>query len=70
MSLKLGSLDVAEEIIELHFQLRRTQRLLEIAMSKMPTIGGALSPEDLKNADNYAFDFVQKKFPDLGIKRK
>lgn len=70
MGIKIGNIDIASEIIELHYQLRRTQKLLEIVVNKTPVVGGTLSADDIKHADADALDFVQKKFPDMGIQKK
>ena len=70
MGISIGGIDVANEIVELHFQLHRTQKLLEIVINKTPVIGGVLSQADIKTADDEALDFVRKKFPDMGIVKK
>ncbi len=70
MGISFGGMDIANEIVELHFQLRRTQKLLEFVINKSPVIGGVLSADDIKAADKDALDFVQKKFPDMGIEKK
>lgn len=70
MGISIGGIDIANEIVELHFQLRRTQKLLELVINRSPVIGGILSPQDIRSADDDALDFVQKKFPDMGIKKK
>lgn len=70
MGISIGGIDVANEIVELHFQLRRTQKLLEIIINKSPGLGAVLTQEDIKVAENDALEFVQKKFPDLGIEKK
>ena len=70
MGISIGSIDVANEIVELHFQLRRTQKLLEFVINKSPVVGGILTQDDINAADKDALDFVQKKFPEMGIERK
>lgn len=70
MGISIGGIDVANEIVELHYQLRRTQRILEILLSKMPQIGQSLTSGDLTVAENDALEFVKKKFPEMGIQRK
>ncbi len=69
MGISIGGIDLAKEIIELHFQLRRTQKLLELVINRSPVIGGVLGPDDIKLAEADALDYVQKKFPDMGIQK-
>ena len=70
MGVSIGGVDVASEIVELHFQLHRTQKLLEALVNKVPQLGMALSASDIELAERSALDFVQKKFPDMGIQKK
>lgn len=70
MGVSIGGVDVASEIVELHFQLHRTQKLLEALVNKVPQLGMALSTSDIELAERSALDFVQKKFPDMGIQKK
>jgi len=70
VGISIGGIDLANEIVELHFQLRRTQKLLEVVINKTPNMAGILTQDDIKAADDDAFDFVRKKFPEMGIERK
>mgnify|MGYP000364252494 CR=1 FL=1 len=70
MGISIGGIDVANEIVELHYQLRRTQKILEILLAKTPQIGQSLTSLDMSLAEKDALDFVQKKFPEMGIQRK
>lgn len=69
MGINVGGIDLANEIVDLHFQLHRTQILLEVALNKIPNMAAFL-PEDIKAADEKALEFVQKKFPQMGVVRK
>ena len=70
MGISAGGIDISNEIVELHYQMRRTQKILEILLSKSPQLGQLLTSDDLILSDNDALDFVKKKFPDMGIQRK
>lgn len=72
MAVKIGDVDLANEIIELHFQLRKTQHLLEDVITNITkeyktTI---LNQSDIQNAEDKALKFVQEKFPNMGIHKK
>ena len=67
-----GDIEVSKEIIELHYQLHRTQKILELLMNKLSTAlgtSGRLEPKDIAEADRDALEFVQKKFPNMGIEK-
>jgi hypothetical protein len=70
MGISAGGIDFSNEIVELHYQMRRTQKILEILLSKSPQLGQLLTSDDLVLSDNDALDFVKRKFPDMGIQRK
>lgn len=70
MGINVGGVDIVGEIVELNFQLRRTQRLLEIVLGKGNVLGGTLTARDLELAEKDALEFVQNKFPDMGIHKK
>jgi len=68
MSIQIGDIDIAKEIIDLHYQLRRTQVLLEIALGKISKDGqAAFSPQDVADAEEKAIRFLQDRFPNMGI---
>jgi hypothetical protein len=69
MSIKIGGLDVTSEIVELHFQLRRTQILLERVLDLLGD-SVVLTPSDMQIAEDNALNFVKNKFPDMGIVKK
>jgi hypothetical protein len=70
VGISIGGVDVASEIVELHFQLHRTQKLLEILINKNPQLSTVLNSSDTENAEHSALEFVKKKFPDMGIQKK
>lgn len=69
MGVKIGNIDIANEIVELHFQVLRTQLLLEEIIRKN-NIKNLPSPEEMNVLENRVIDVLNKKFPDMGIKRK
>lgn len=68
MSIKIGDLDVATEIIDLNFRLLRTQLILERVLSKNPSLVSSLG--DISDIDKQVIEILQKKFPNMGIQRK
>jgi len=70
MSIKVGDVDVAAEIVELHFQLHRTQRILDLLISKTPVIGGAITLQEIENVDRETLNWLKEKFPNMGITKK
>jgi len=68
MGIQIGSVDIANEIVELHYQMIRTQLLLDYVM-KNNTI---TKPDQklMQAFDNQAVEILQKKFPDMGIQKK
>jgi hypothetical protein len=70
MGIKIGDIDIAQEIVELNFQLRKTQKFLEILTNKLSGNNVVLTNEDLELAEQDALKFVQEKFPNLGVQRK
>jgi len=70
MSISIGDIDIANEIVELHFQLHKTQLLLDKIILKVSEEGVFLTKEDVTTAENMALDYVSKKFPNMGIKKK
>ncbi len=69
MALKLGDIDVTQEILELHFQLRRTQLLLDEVIKIVPVVGNPITTDLIKQIDDKAFKYIQDKFPNMGIKK-
>lgn len=69
MSIKVGDIDLANEVIELHYQLIRTQLLLEEIVNSNPSL---LRPnaDRMRNVDERALQAIQQKFPNMGITRK
>jgi len=68
MGIQIGSVDIANEIVDLHYQMIRTQLLLDYVM-KNNTI---TKPDQtiMQSFDNQAIEILQKKFPDMGIQKK
>ncbi|MEC7307206.1 hypothetical protein ACPV5I_00680 [Vibrio gigantis] len=69
MSIKIGDVDVANEIVELHFQVARTQLILDKLLAANPDLK---FPQGTKMADieDEVIQILQRKFPSMGIKRK
>ncbi len=69
MSIKVGGIDLGSAIINLEYELGRTQRLLEWIVNNNVGIT-APPPNVVSQIDNEAIAAVQKKHPDAGITKK
>ncbi|GEC73805.1 hypothetical protein SAMN05443543_103383 [Flavobacterium flevense] len=69
MGVSIGGLDIANEIVELHFQVLRTQLLLEeiINRNKLTNLP---NPQEMVDLENKVIEILNRKFPDMGIKKK
>lgn len=69
MSIKIGDIDVINEVIELHYHLIRTQLLLEEILNNNPEIKQPSSSRT-DAIDNEVIKILNNKFPNMGIKKK
>jgi len=69
MSLKLGDVDVAQEIIELRHQLSRTQMILELIINKNVKTLVLPDEQEMKKIDEKVIDQLIKRFPN-SVSRK
>lgn len=65
--MKLGDIDVAGQIIDLNFQLLRTQILLEELMKHNADHLKLPSPEAMNEINEFTLQSIQKKFPNMNI---
>jgi hypothetical protein len=68
MGVKVGNIDIANEVIELHFQVLRTQLLLEEIIKKN-NIRNLPSQTEMNAIEDRVLEVLNKKFPDMGIKK-
>lgn len=68
MGIKVGNIDIANEVIELHFQVLRTQLLLEEIIKKN-NIRNLPSQAEMNAIEDRVLEVLNKKFPDMGIKK-
>lgn len=68
--MQLGDIDVAGEIIDLNFQLLRTQILLEEVLKHNAETLKLPSQEAMAEINEFALKSIQKKFPNMNIARK
>lgn len=66
----LGDIDVAGEIIDLNFQLLRTQILLEEVLKHNAETMKLPSPEAMNEINEFALKSIQKKFPNMNIGKR
>ena len=70
MSMKLGDIDVANEIIDLRYQLIRTQMMLDHVLANNSLGGVGLDQATVDRIDNEAITTLQAKYPNMGITKK
>ena len=68
--MKLGDIDVVGEIIDLNFQLLRTQILLEEVLKHNAETLKLPSPEAMTEINEFALKAIQNKFPNMNIAKK
>jgi hypothetical protein len=68
MGVKIGNIDITNEVIELHFQVLRTQLLLEEIIKKN-NIRNLPSQAEMNVIEDRVLEVLNKKFPDMGIKK-
>ncbi len=69
MGMKIGNIDIANEVVELHFQVLRTQLLLEEIVKKN-NIRNLPNQAEMNAIEDRVIEVLNKKFPDMGIKKK
>lgn len=69
MSISIGDLNVANEIIELHFQVLRTQLILELILQRTGTTYKPTAT-DIQDIENKVLQLLNQKFPSMGITKK
>ncbi|MDA9551375.1 hypothetical protein N9R53_00435 [Flavobacteriaceae bacterium] len=69
MGVKIGNIDIANEVVELHFQVLRTQLLLEEIIKKN-NIQNLPNQAEMNAIEDRVIEVLNKKFPDMGIKKK
>lgn len=68
--MKLGDIDVVGEIIDLNFQLLRTQILLEELMKHNADHLKLPSQEAMVEINDFALNAIKTKFPNMNIGKK
>lgn len=69
MSISVGGIDLTNAIINLEYELSRTQRILDWMVRNNPSLR-APPASVMSQIDEEAFAALQKKFPEAGIERK
>ena len=69
MSVQIGDINIANEIVELHFQILRTQLLLELILQKSSSTYQPTA-NDVKLIEEKVLGILNQKFPTMGITRK
>lgn len=69
MSIQIGDISVANEIVELHFQVIRTQLLLEEIM-RLNNLTRYPDQNQVTQIEDRAIALLNQKFPSMGIAKK
>lgn len=69
MGVKIGNIDITNEVIELHFQVLRTQLLLEEIINRN-NLRNLPNQEEMLTLENRVIEILNRKFPDMGIQKK
>ena len=63
---KITSINIIEEIVDLNFQLLRTQLILEYILNNNSSLNKP-DANQMKSIDDNAITYIQKKYPKLCI---
>ncbi len=66
MSIIIGGIDLFDAVINLEYQLRRTQRTVEWLIKNNQNLNKP-NDEVMKKIDEESVKFIKEKFPDAGI---
>nr|BDD44587.1 hypothetical protein 7 [bacterium] len=69
MGVKIGDINIAEQIIDLRFQILRLSKILEYIVNNNE-LNNKPSPDDIKAIEEECLEILNKNFPNMGIKRK
>jgi hypothetical protein len=69
MSIRVGGIDLGSAVINLEYELMRTQRILEWVINNNNAISGP-SQNVMTQIEKEAFSALQNKYPDAGIQKK
>jgi hypothetical protein len=69
MGVSIGGLDIANEVVELHFQVLRTQLLLEEIINRN-RLTNLPNQQEMVELENKVIEILNRKFPDMGIQKK
>lgn len=69
MGIKIGDIEIANEILDLNYQVLRTQMILDEIIKSNPNMNRPTT-EVLKQIDSKAIELLQKKYPTMGISKK
>lgn len=68
MGIKIGEVDVVSQIIENEFRVSVLERLVELLLGRISTMGGSpISPQDLAQVRHEVVEHLKKKYPNSGI---
>ena len=70
MSISIGGIDLPNAIINLEYELARTQRLLEWVLNNNIGVLKAPPRDAVQKIDADSLEFLKKKYPDAGIEKK
>ncbi len=69
MSLLINGIDPAKEVVELWYELTKTQAILDKILSKIKPESILLSQEELSSCEEVALRKVRSRYPTLNINK-
>ena len=69
MSISVGGINLAESVLNLEYELNRTQQILEWIVVNNQHVSGP-PPEVMKKIDDSATSELIKKYPQAGIQKR
>ena len=68
MSIKIGDVDIASQILENEFRIGVLEGVIDILLSRFPSIGGPpITQNDMDKIRQTIVENLQKKYPNSGI---
>lgn len=70
MSIKIGEVDVASQILENEFRILVLEQVVDALLRRIPIVGPAISKQEMQDIRRRAVEQLKKKYPNSGIELK
>ncbi|MDZ7796379.1 MAG: hypothetical protein U5N56_04745 [Candidatus Marinimicrobia bacterium] len=70
MGISVGGIDITDSIINIEYQLNRTQKILDWILANNKKVLNLPSKDIMTKIDENAIADLQKKYPQAGIHKK